>query len=139
MPRKPKPIKQNTIAMVYDFDGTLSPQPMQEYTVLPKIGVEPALFWQRVNAEARATASDQMLVYMRHIVEQLDRKALGREIRWHEAVGGQGHDVAVRIHQLEVGVEHQHGGQLMAWDPAQGRPREFAVHRVTSVMSADEG
>lgn len=32
-----------------------------------------------------------------------------------------------------------HGGQLMAWDPAQGRPREFAVHRVTSVMSADEG
>ncbi|WP_431238799.1 helicase-associated domain-containing protein [Mycolicibacterium aichiense] len=31
------------------------------------------------------------------------------------------------------------GGQLMAWDPAQGRPREFAVHRVTSVMSADAG
>ncbi|WP_396927503.1 helicase-associated domain-containing protein [Mycolicibacterium sp.] len=29
------------------------------------------------------------------------------------------------------------GGQLMAWDPTQGRPREFAVHRVTSVMSAD--
>ncbi|MGY4710985.1 helicase-associated domain-containing protein [Mycolicibacterium sp. CBM1] len=31
------------------------------------------------------------------------------------------------------------GGQLMAWDPTQGRPREFAVHRVTSVMSADAG
>ncbi len=30
-----------------------------------------------------------------------------------------------------------HGGRLTAWDPAQGRPREFAVHRVTSVMSAD--
>lgn len=28
------------------------------------------------------------------------------------------------------------GGQLLAWDPTQGRPREFAVHRVTSVMSA---
>jgi hypothetical protein len=31
------------------------------------------------------------------------------------------------------------GGQLLAWDPTQGRPREFAVHRVTSVMSADAG
>ncbi len=30
-------------------------------------------------------------------------------------------------------------GQLLAWDSAQGRPREFAVHRVTSVMSADPG
>jgi hypothetical protein len=33
---------QDTIAIVYDFDGTLSPQPMQEYTVLPKIGIEEA-------------------------------------------------------------------------------------------------
>lgn len=64
---------QNTIALVYDFDGTLSPQPMQEYTVLPKIGVEPARFWAMVNAEARATESDPMLVYMRHIIEALDR------------------------------------------------------------------
>lgn len=32
-----------------------------------------------------------------------------------------------------------HGGHLMAFDPAQGRLREFAVHRVTSVMSADSG
>lgn len=30
------------------------------------------------------------------------------------------------------------GGQLMAWDSAQGRMREFAVHRVTSVVPAEE-
>ncbi|HEX6633132.1 MAG TPA: HAD family hydrolase [Usitatibacter sp.] len=64
---------QNTIALVYDFDGTLSPQPMQEYTVLPKIGVEPAEFWAMVNREARETESDPMLVYMRHILEALER------------------------------------------------------------------
>src|SRR5438105_5944830 len=64
---------QNTIALVYDFDGTLSPQPMQEYTVLPKIGIEPADFWAMVNREARETESDQMLVYMRHIIEALER------------------------------------------------------------------
>jgi hypothetical protein len=63
---------QNTIALVYDFDGTLSPQPMQEYTVLPKIGVEPGAFWEMVNREARRTESDPMLVYMRHIIEALE-------------------------------------------------------------------
>ena len=65
---------QNTIALVYDFDGTLSPQPMQEYTVLPKIGIEPAAFWAKVNREARETESDPMLVYMRHILEALERE-----------------------------------------------------------------
>lgn len=65
---------QNTIALVYDFDGTLSPQPMQEYTVLPKIGEEPVAFWGKVNREARETESDPMLVYMRHIIEALERE-----------------------------------------------------------------
>jgi phosphoserine phosphatase len=65
---------QNTIALVYDFDGTLSPQPMQEYTVLPKIGVKPAEFWEKVNKEARETESDSMLVYMRLIIEALERE-----------------------------------------------------------------
>jgi predicted DNA-binding transcriptional regulator YafY len=30
------------------------------------------------------------------------------------------------------------GGQLVAFDPAAGRVRDFAVHRVTSVVSADD-
>ena len=64
---------QDTIALVYDFDGTLSPQPMQEYTVLPKIGIEPGRFWKVVNREALETRSDPMLVYMRHIIEALER------------------------------------------------------------------
>src|SRR5687768_16947948 len=64
---------QDTIALVYDFDGTLSPQPMQEYTVLPKIGVAPREFWARVNRDARETESDMMLVYMRHILEELEK------------------------------------------------------------------
>ena len=31
------------------------------------------------------------------------------------------------------------GGQLTAYDPAAGRVREFAIHRVTSVVSAESG
>lgn len=31
------------------------------------------------------------------------------------------------------------GGQLVAFDSTSGRAREFAIHRITSVMSADDG
>ena len=88
---------QSTIAVVYDFDGTLSPQPMQEYTVLPKIGVKPEQFWARVNRDARETESDMMLVYMRHIIEALelgridvkreDFAAMARQIKYFPGVG----------------------------------------------------
>jgi hypothetical protein len=30
------------------------------------------------------------------------------------------------------------GGQLVAFDSASGRPRDFAIHRITSVVSADD-
>ena len=72
----PRRFFQNAIALVYDFDGTLSPQPMQEYTVLPRLNIAPREFWKRVNDEALATESDMMLVYMRHILESLDRQKI---------------------------------------------------------------
>ncbi len=40
----PAPNKK-VIALVYDFDGTLSPKPMQEYAFLPKLGIDPKSFW----------------------------------------------------------------------------------------------
>lgn len=63
---------QNTIAMVYDFDGTLSPQPMQEYTWLPKIGFSAGKFWEEVNRESRETVSESMLVYMRLLLKKAE-------------------------------------------------------------------
>ncbi len=75
--------KQNTIALVYDFDGTLSPQPMQEYTVLPELGEDSGRFWEECTKEARKSKADGMLTYMRLLIEKmesnhthLDKKAL---------------------------------------------------------------
>lgn len=39
--------------------------------------------------------------------------------------------------QRVVAPVNVRGGQLTAYDPATGRMREFAIHRVTSVVSAD--
>jgi len=72
---------QNTIAVVYDFDGTLSPQPMQEYTVLPQLGIKAKDFWDEVGRESHETISEQMLVYMRLMLEkaELKRVHIGRD------------------------------------------------------------
>jgi 2-hydroxy-3-keto-5-methylthiopentenyl-1-phosphate phosphatase len=70
----PKRFKQNTIALVYDFDGTLSPQPMQEYTVLPEIGVSPQAFWEECQREAQKYSADAMLTYMRLLTEKIEAR-----------------------------------------------------------------
>ncbi len=69
-----KLFKQHTIAMVYDFDGTLSPQPMQEYTVLPELGVSPQAFWDECQREAKKYNADAMLTYMRLLTEKIEAK-----------------------------------------------------------------
>ncbi|MBL8513329.1 MAG: haloacid dehalogenase-like hydrolase [Betaproteobacteria bacterium] len=115
MPAKPTPVKQNTIAMVYDFDGTLSPQPMQEYTVLPKIGVKPAEFWERVHKEATDTGSDPMLTYMRLMMEALykkdevritqdDFRAMASQIKYFPGVEGW-------FERVDAYVKHRSAGK----------------------------
>lgn len=65
---------QDTIALIYDFDGTLSPQPMQEYTVLPKLGIEPSVFWKEVDTESRQHGGETMLAYMRLLLEKAEKE-----------------------------------------------------------------
>ena len=55
----PPKFEKKTIALVYDFDGTLSPKPMQEYAFLPQIGADAAAFWAESNALARKTQAER--------------------------------------------------------------------------------
>jgi len=63
--------KHNVIAIVYDFDGTLTPQPMQEYTILPQIGIKDGKkFWRQVNKESARTKGEEIVTYMRLMLEK---------------------------------------------------------------------
>jgi 2-hydroxy-3-keto-5-methylthiopentenyl-1-phosphate phosphatase len=66
-----KAFKHNIIALVYDFDGTLTPQPMQEYTILPEIGIrDGGKFWKQVNKESARTNGEAIVAYMRLMLEK---------------------------------------------------------------------
>ncbi|MDH5561261.1 MAG: haloacid dehalogenase-like hydrolase [Deltaproteobacteria bacterium] len=95
---KQHPFTKNTIALIYDFDGTLSPKPMQEYTVLPKLGIPADKFWERVDKEAFDTRSEPMLVYMRLLIEEAEKAqvhisrddfvTMGKQIEYFNGVKG---------------------------------------------------
>lgn len=63
-----------TIALAYDFDGTLSPGSMQEHSFIPEIGEEKDAFWTKVNGEAARLGADNILIYMHHMVKAARRE-----------------------------------------------------------------
>ena len=66
--------KHNIIAIVYDFDGTLSPESMQDYTVLPALGIRPKDFWKKVGKESVKTKGESTLTYLRLLLEACKEK-----------------------------------------------------------------
>ena len=52
------------VALIYDFDKTLSPKDMQEYSFLPGIRVEPDRFWGLCQDFALDHQMDGVLTYM---------------------------------------------------------------------------
>ena len=69
--------KAVSVAIVYDFDGTLSPGNMQEYQFVPDIGMTPKQFWNDANRKARENNADGVLTYMNLML----RKANELEVR----------------------------------------------------------
>jgi len=85
-----------TIALCYDFDGTLSPDNMQEYDFIPKLNKSPKEFWAEALKLAKAQDADEILSYMRLMCEEASVKrikvtrddfaAFGKSIRFFDGV-----------------------------------------------------
>ena len=59
-------------AICYDFDGTLAPGNMQERDFIPAIGMKKGSFWHEVKALAKQHDGDEILMYMRVMLEKAD-------------------------------------------------------------------
>ena len=63
------------VALIYDFDKTLSPRDMEEYSFIPGIGMEPDEFWRMCNEFSRKHQMDGILTYM-YLMQKLARGRL---------------------------------------------------------------
>lgn len=64
------PSSHTTMAIVYDFDGTLARGNLQESQFLPDVGVAPAEFWDEVGELSREHKADNVLMYMYLMLEK---------------------------------------------------------------------
>lgn len=84
------------VALVYDFDGTLSPGNMQEFGFIQAIGKKPQEFWQESDDIAVGQDASNILSYMKLMFDEAkkagiklrksDFKRFGRSIELFEGV-----------------------------------------------------
>lgn len=72
----PQAPDKNTIALIYDFDGTLSPRNMQEYAFLPKIDIDPKNFWQEVARLSTEREAEPLITYMHLMYQKAQEKGV---------------------------------------------------------------
>ena len=65
-----------TIALIYDFDGTLAPGNMQEYDFIPAVGKSNREFWYEANSLAEQQDADMVLTYMAKMIQEAKSKNL---------------------------------------------------------------
>ncbi|MEG0789896.1 MAG: HAD family hydrolase [Alistipes sp.] len=65
-----------TVALIYDFDGTLAPGNMQEYDFIPAVGKSNKEFWHDANSLAEEQDADMVLTYMAKMIQEAKSKGL---------------------------------------------------------------
>ena len=112
------------VALIYDFDGTLSPGNMQEFSFIKALGMTSEEFWRRSNELTRNNDANGILCYMKLMLDEaqyrhisLKRESFqrfGREVEfyagvaeWFSLVNGYGRakGVAVRHYINSSGLK----------------------------------
>lgn len=89
-------MKKTKVALVYDFDETLSTTYMQDYLLIPKLGLKPETFWKKANAWSLENHADQVTGSMYYFTKMAKEKnirlskemlrACGSNIEYYEGV-----------------------------------------------------
>ncbi len=113
------PEPQNILAIVYDFDHTLSPHYMQDHTILRHAGIDPAEFWLSCTALIKERGYDQELAYMKRMLDydairalsNADLQAMGPDLTFFPGVPDFFEELNAIVHQpryteWDIHLEH---------------------------------
>lgn len=64
------------VALIYDFDNTLSTKDMQEFTFIPALGITAEEFWKQCDETSHAMNMDHILAYMYLMAKYSKEKGL---------------------------------------------------------------
>ena len=109
---KRKPI----VALIYDFDGTLSPGNMQEFGFIQAIGRTPEEFWKMSDGIAIGQDASNILAYMKLMKDEAEKLGIrltrenfhrfGADIKLYEGVREWFHNVRKYGRDHGVIIEH---------------------------------
>ena len=104
------------VAIMYDFDKTLSTRDMQDFALIPSLGMESAEFWKKANDFGREQKMDGILAYMYASIRESKRH--GKPLRREDLVnhgksveffeGVEGWFERINAFGKEQGVEVEH-------------------------------
>ena len=87
---------RSTVALIYDFDGTLSPGNMQEFGFIQAIGKTPQEFWDKSNELPQGQEVNGILSYMKLMIDEAKKAGIsltresfvsfGKDIELYEGV-----------------------------------------------------
>ena len=108
--------KKHIIALLYDFDKTLSPKYMQEYSFIPNMGMSADEFWSEANKVSVKNDMDRILAYM-YLMVRLAKKNdfpitkesfqdLGKDVKLYKGVSTW--FKRINDYGKELGVEIEH-------------------------------
>jgi len=112
-------VPQSTIALIFDYDQTLSPSYMQDDVLFPEFGINPEQFWRRCNALVHEHEWDGELAYMKCLLDYLRIDGvtnlrlgeLGRGLRYYPGVPelfGELREEVLDAGHLAAGVTLEH-------------------------------
>ena len=111
--------RKTTVALIYDFDGTLSPGNMQEFGFMKAIGADKKAFWAETNRLSTESDASGILCYMLQMVREARRNGVrltrssfrqfGGDVRlydgvceWFEAVNAYGDSLGLRVRHFII-------------------------------------